>query len=84
MGHGRGGARPGESSATFRNKDGAVPATGGPFGDYGTLNLRADMDLGNDLSLVAEINNITDRSYKPYDQMEGAERSVNLFLSKTF
>lgn len=74
----------GESSATFRNKDGAVPATGGPFGGYGTLNLRADMDLGNDLSLVAEINNITDRSYKPYDQMEGAERSVNLFLSKTF
>ncbi len=74
----------GESSATFRDKDGAVPATGGPFGGYGTLNLRADMDLGNDFSLVAEINNITDRSYKPYDQMEGAERSVNLFLSKTF
>ncbi len=71
----------GETGVDYRNDAGAVI---GHAGGYGTLNLRADMDLGNDFSLVAEINNITDRSYKPYDQMEGAERSVNLFLSKTF
>lgn len=74
----------GETGTAFRDQNGAVTTTGGPFGGYGTLNLRADMDLGNDFSLVAEINNITDRSYKPYDQMPGAERSINLFLSKTF
>ena len=71
----------GESSVDYRDETGAVT---GHAGGYGTLNLRADMNLGNDLSLVAEVNNITDRSYEPYDQMEGAERSVNLFLSKTF
>ena len=71
----------GETSVDYRDETGAVI---GHAGGYGTLNLRADMDLGNDLSLVAEVNNITDRSYAPYDQMEGAERSVNLFLSKTF
>ena len=71
----------GESGAEFRDDTGAVA---GSAGGYGTLNLRADMDLGNDFSLVAEINNITDRSYEPYDQMQGAERSVNLFLTKTF
>ncbi|WP_333817719.1 TonB-dependent receptor, partial [Tabrizicola sp.] len=71
----------GESSVDYRDETGAVT---GHAGGYGTLNLRADVNLGNDLSLVAEVNNITDRSYEPYDQMEGAERSVNLFLSKTF
>ena len=71
----------GESGVEFRDDTGAVV---GSAGGYGTLNLRADMDLGNDLSLVAEVNNITDRSYEPYDQMQGAERSVNLFLTKTF
>ncbi len=51
---------------------------------YGTLNLRSDVDFGNDLSLVAELNNLTDRAFSPYAQLPGAERSINLFLSKTF
>jgi len=71
----------GESGVKFRDDAGAVV---GRAGGYGTLNLRADMDLGNDFSLVAEVNNITNRSYEPYDQMQGAKRSVNLFLTKTF
>ena len=53
-------------------------------GGYGTLNLRADINFSEDFALAVELNNITDRSYKPYDQMPGAERSVNLFLTKTF
>lgn len=42
------------------------------------------MELGNDLSPVTELNNLTDRSYNPYAQLPGAERSINLFLTKTF
>ena len=53
-------------------------------GGYGTLNLRAEVNFSEDTALSVELNNITDRSYKPYDQMPGAERSINLFLSKTF
>lgn len=71
----------GESGVEYRDDSGVV--TGSSAG-YGTLNLRSDVDFGNGLSLVAEVNNITDRSYTPYGQMPGAERSVNLFLTKTF
>lgn len=71
----------GESGVEFRDDTGALV---GSAGGYGTLNLRADMDLGNDLSLVAEVMNITDKSHAPYGQMPGAERSVNLFLTKSF
>ncbi|WP_323006462.1 TonB-dependent receptor [Pseudorhodobacter sp.] len=71
----------GESGVDFRNDGGTVI---GSAGGYGTLNMRADMDLGHDLSLVAEVNNITDRSYTSYEEMKGAERSINLFLTKTF
>lgn len=71
----------GESGVEYRNDTGAVS---GSAAGYGTLNLRADADFGNGLSLVAEVNNVTDRSYTPYGQMPGAERSLNLYLTKTF
>lgn len=71
----------GEDSVSFRNDDGEKTSSAS---GYGTLNLRADAAFGNGFSLVAEINNVTDRSYSPYSQMPGAERSFNLFLSKTF
>ena len=34
--------------------------------------------------MVLELNNLTDRSYEGWDYMPGEERSVNLFLTKTF
>ncbi|WP_145108865.1 TonB-dependent receptor [Cereibacter sediminicola] len=71
----------GESAVDYRGSSGTVAASAA---GYGTLNLRSDVEFGNDLSLVAELNNLTDRSYSPYAQLPGAERSINLFLTKTF
>lgn len=71
----------GESGVEFRDDSGTVV---GSAAGYGTLNMRADIDLGHDLSFVAEINNITNHSYASYEEMDGAERSINLFLTKTF
>ncbi|ULB12425.1 TonB-dependent receptor (plasmid) [Cereibacter azotoformans] len=71
----------GESAVDYRGSSGTIAASAA---GYGTLNLRSDVDFGNDLSLVAELNNLTDRSYSPYAQLPGAERSINLFLTKTF
>jgi hemoglobin/transferrin/lactoferrin receptor protein len=71
----------GESGVAYRDDSGAITdSTSG----YGMLNLRTDVDFGNGMSLVTELINLTDRSYTPYGQMPGAERSVNLFLTKTF
>ncbi len=53
-------------------------------GGYATLNLRAYTELGDGFSLVAELNNLTNRRYTPYDQMPGAERSINLFVTTKF
>lgn len=71
----------GESGLEFRDATGEVV---GDAGGYATLNLRADADLGNGVTLVAEVMNITDRSYQPYGQMPGSERSLNLFLTSSF
>jgi hemoglobin/transferrin/lactoferrin receptor protein len=71
----------GESRVRLRNDAGALA---GSAGGYGTLNLRAYADFGNNLSLVAELNNLTNRRYAPYGQMPGAERSINLFITKKF
>lgn len=71
----------GESGVEFRNDAGTVV---GDAGGYGTLNLRADADLGQGVTLVAEVMNLTDRSYQPYGQMQGSERSLNLFLTASF
>ena len=48
------------------------------------LVLRGQEDLGDGLSLVAELNNLSNRRYAPYGQMPGAERSINLFVTKKF
>ena len=70
-----------ESGTSFRSDSGVATDDAG---GYGTLNLRADAQFNNGVTLVGEVQNITDRSYQPYGQLEGAERSVNLFLTKTF
>jgi hemoglobin/transferrin/lactoferrin receptor protein len=71
----------GESKVRQRGDDGALD---GSAAGYATLHLRIHADLGAGLDLVAELNNLTNRSYSPYDQMPGAERSSNLFLTKKF
>lgn len=71
----------GESGADYRDDSGTVTNSSG---GYATLNLRGDVTLSNGVTLVAELNNLTDRSYQPYGQMPGAERSVNLFLTASF
>lgn len=71
----------GESSVDYRNDSGMVTSSAA---GYGTLNLRGDLQFDNGLALVAELNNLTDRSYNPYGQMPGAERSVNIFATYRF
>lgn len=51
---------------------------------YGTLNLHTTAEFGNGIEVVLELNNLTDRSYEGWDYMPGEERSVNLFLTRTF
>lgn len=71
----------GESKVRLRDDAGELS---GSAAGYGTLNLRAHAELGSGFSLVAELNNLTNRRYAPYAQMPGAERSINLFLTKSF
>lgn len=71
----------GESKVRMRGNTGTLTDSAA---GYATLNLRAYAEFGHGLSLVAELNNLTNRSYTPYDQMPGAERSFNLFLTKKF
>lgn len=71
----------GESKVELRGDTGALA---GSAAGYGTLNLRAHADFGAGLGMVAELNNLTDRRYAPYGQMPGAERSLNLFVTKKF
>lgn len=69
----------GESQVRMRNElDVAEEGASG----YGTLNLRANAHLSHDWTLVAELNNLTDRHYRSYQEMPGAARSINLFLTK--
>ncbi len=71
----------GETRVRLRDQAGAVA---GSASGYGTLNLRVHADLGSGLGLVAELNNLANRRYAPYGQMPGAERSLNLFVTKKF
>ncbi|MDO5614040.1 MAG: TonB-dependent receptor [Paracoccus sp. (in: a-proteobacteria)] len=71
----------GESGVRMRDDSAALI---GSSGGYATLNMRGRVNFGNGLSLVAEVNNLTDRAYEPYGQMPGAGRSANLFLTKRF
>ncbi|WP_333684556.1 TonB-dependent receptor [Pontibaca methylaminivorans] len=71
----------GETRVRMRDETaGITDRTGG----YGTLNLHGSMTFANDVTAVIELNNITNRTYRPYGEMTGAGRSVNLFLTRTF
>ncbi|MCA0241004.1 MAG: TonB-dependent receptor [Proteobacteria bacterium] len=71
----------GESRVRLRSETGALS---GSAAGYATLHLSLHVDFGDALALVAEFNNLANRRYAPYDQMPGAERSVNLFVTKRF
>lgn len=71
----------GESGVMLRDAAGAITDSAA---GYATLNLHTSAQLGHGASLTLELNNLTNRTYKPYGQMTGAGRSVNLFLTKTF
>lgn len=52
---------------------------------YATLNLRLSMTTKGSNSFGIELNNLTDKTYRPIDeQLYGAKRSVNVFASYTF
>ena len=70
-----------ESAVTMRNDDGSIAARSA---GWGTLNLSGDITWDNGFSLVAELTNLTNRSYQPYQQMPGAERGISLFLTRAF
>ncbi|MFT3822240.1 MAG: TonB-dependent receptor [Rubrivivax sp.] len=71
----------GESEVRLRGEAGALS---GSAAGYGTLHVNVQADFGAGLALVAELNNLANRRYAPYGQMPGAERSVNLFVTKRF
>ena len=71
----------GESSVDQRDDSGALIDRSAGFG---TLNLHASADFGNNVSAVVEFNNITDRRYQAWQQAPGAGRAVNLFLTRSF
>lgn len=52
---------------------------------YATLNLRLSMTTQSTTSFGIELNNLTNKSYRPIDeQLYGAKRSANLFATYTF
>ena len=54
-------------------------------GGYATLNLRLSMTTGANNSFGIELNNLTNKTYRPIDeQLYGAKRSANIFASYTF
>lgn len=71
----------GESRVRLRGEDRAISAEAA---GWTTINLSADVQWDNGLSLVAELTNLGNHSYTPYDQMPGAERAINLFVTKSF
>ena len=52
---------------------------------YATLNLRLTMTTQGNNNFGIELNNLTNKTYRPIDeQLYGAKRSANLFASYTF
>ena len=52
---------------------------------YATVNLRLSMTTDRSTSFGVELNNLTNKSYRPIDeQLYGAKRSANLFATYTF
>ncbi len=70
-----------ESSAKQRDDTGViVDETGG----WTTFNLRSTLDLTENVALTLEAENLFDKSYRAMDQIEGAGRSFNVFVTATF
>lgn len=78
----------GESRTTLRDASGAIEgAEKGIAKDnpgWATLNLSTRVQWENGVALVAEVTNLANRRYRPYEQAPGAERGISLFLTKTF
>lgn len=52
---------------------------------YATLNLRLSMTTESSNSFGVELNNLTNKTYRPIDeQLYGAKRSANIFATYTF
>ncbi|RKF14595.1 TonB-dependent receptor [Roseovarius spongiae] len=71
----------GESSAKLRDDAGLVTNRAG---GWTTVNLRGSLDLTENASLTVQFNNILDKSYEPFGQIAGGERSVDVVLSSRF
>lgn len=71
----------GESSAKLRDATGAVTNSAG---GWTTVNLRGSLDVSENASLTVQLNNIFDTSYNAFDQLPGAERSIDVVLTARF
>lgn len=71
----------GESSAKLRDDTGALTSSAG---GWTTVNLRGSLDLNEHASLTVQLNNIFNETYEPFDQLAGAERSIDVVLSARF
>ena len=79
----------GQSSSMLVDENGNVVDTGTPTGTnptsgWTTLNFRGTMDLTENARLILELDNILDKTYRANDQIPGAGRSVNFFVTATF
>lgn len=70
----------GETDAEERTRDGTLFRAAG----YTTLNLRADVSIGEHARIGAEFNNILDAEFDPLDEVPGAGRGVSLFATINF
>ena len=73
----------GASSTSLRDETGAIDNNKEASG-WATLNVSTSVQWDNGVSLVAEFTNLTNRRYRPFEQAPGAERAINLFLTKSF
>ncbi len=75
----------GESEATQRDDSGAIADPSNDHtGGWTTVNLRGSVDLSSTVSVTIEAANLTDRSYRSFDQIEAAGRNVSVFVNARF
>lgn len=53
-------------------------------GGWSTVNLRGALELNEHATVSLQLNNIFNKQYEPFDQMPGAERSLDVVLSARF
>lgn len=70
-----------ESGVRLRDETGALT---GQSGGYGTLGLRASVDISRNARLTLAVNNLFNRQYQGWGQLPGAERSLDLVLQARF